>query len=54
VPDDGEVAMNDFLCDIASTEALFQGQFAHYMLTLNAEVYNDDYMVIYVILFQFT
>ncbi|KAK7353697.1 hypothetical protein VNO80_19148 [Phaseolus coccineus] len=42
--DAGQVAMSDFLCDIASTEALFQGQFAHYRLTLNAEIYNDDYL----------
>jgi len=46
--DVGQVVVNGFLCDIASTEALFHGQFAHYRLTLTAEVYNDDYLVIYV------
>ncbi|KAK7354978.1 hypothetical protein VNO80_14223 [Phaseolus coccineus] len=44
--DAGQVAMNGFLCDIASTEALFQGHFAHYRLTLNAEIYNNDYLIV--------
>ncbi|KAK7368406.1 hypothetical protein VNO80_10431 [Phaseolus coccineus] len=34
--DAGQLAMNSFFCDIASIEALFQGHFAHYRLTLNA------------------
>jgi len=52
--DAGQLAVNNYFSQLSTTEAAFEGQFVHYRLTLNAYIYSDEYLVIYVILSQLT